>query len=222
MSQASTPHIDRSAYLPGMGLHALLPLYDPIQRMLGVPALHRELIDRAGLRAGDRVLDVGCGTGNLLAALARRHPATRPTGIDPDPRAVDRARRKLDGVGMEVRIDEGLAQDLPYPDASFDRVLSSLMFHHLEPEVKSAMLAQVRRVLSPRGTFTLLDFGGVIQATDPRPTRWMARSPRIQDNLGDAIPDRLRGAGFAEVTVLGHTRTRFVPLATFRAVAPDA
>ncbi len=200
-------------YLPGMGLHWLLPVYDTVQRLFGVPALHRALIERAELRDDHRVLDVGCGTGNLLLALARRHPGVAATGIDPDERALARARRKLGA--RPVRLDRGFVEELPYPDGSFDRVLSTLMFHHLEDDAKDRMLAEVRRVLVPGGLLLLADFGGA---------GGTGRGPlghRIQDNLGDAIPRRMRGAGLLDAAEQGSLSIRVGRVALFRAVTPS-
>ena len=72
MTQASPPTTARRrAYLPGMGHHGPLALYDPVKKLLGVPSTHRQLIEQAQLRPGHHVLEVGCGTGNL-AILAKR------------------------------------------------------------------------------------------------------------------------------------------------------
>ena len=108
------------AYLPGMGHDRLLPLYDIVQKWLGVPALHRVLVDLADLGNSRQTLEVGCGTGNLAILVKRLHPGTEMVGIDPDPRALERASDKA-GQAVRVRFDEGNGQDLPYPDASFDR-----------------------------------------------------------------------------------------------------
>ena len=176
-------------YLPGMGKHFLLPLYDLVHRLFRVGRVHQEMITIAGLTAGQRVLDVGCGTGNLLRATAKRHPDVELTGVDPDPKALARARRKV----ANGRLDRGFAQELPYPDDSFDRVLSSLMLHHLDTKSKDEMLAEVRRVLRPGGVLVLADIQ-VDQHGHGHGSRSM--SEHLHDNVGDAVAQRLKAAGF--------------------------
>lgn len=212
-----TTHRHRD-YLPGTGRHWLMPIYDTVHRVAGIAALHRELVDRAELRAGQRVLDVGCGTGNLLVALRATHPEVDAAGIDPDERALARARRKL-GAGS-VRLDRGFAGELPYPDGTFDRVLSTLMFHHLDTAEKERMLAEVRRVLAPGGLLLLADFAGEAHRAHGWLACWTARSQRLRDNLGDAIPSRMRAAGLVDAAAIGHCRTRVGWVTVFRAVAP--
>lgn len=205
------------AFVPAMGNDRLLPLYDVIQWMAGVPAMHRALLDAADLRAGLRVLDIGCGTGNLVVAVRRRCPDVEVVGLDPDARALDRARRKAARGGLAVRLDQGYAQELPYPDEAFDRVLSSLMFHHLGRAAKEGMLAEVRRVLRPGGLLVLADVGGPIAGHGVL-TRWMARTERMRDNFG-AIPRLMAAAGLQEPAEIGRPHTRLGPVALFRAVA---
>lgn len=158
-------------YLPGMGRHWLLPFYDPFTRLAGVPRLHEQLLDRAGLRSGQRVLEIGCGTGNLLTALGRRRLGVEALGIDPDPAALRRARRKAARVKAPIRYERAFADDLPVPDGSFDRVLSSLMLHHLDGDERIRALRETRRVLRPGGELHLVDVDGSQfkrGATDPR------------------------------------------------------
>jgi SAM-dependent methyltransferase len=147
-------------YLPGCGLHWLLPFYDPVQRLAGVGGLHDDLIDRAELRPGQRVLDIGCGTGNLLIALGRRHPDVQLAGLDPDPAALRRARRKAARAQVAGSFEVGFAQQLPQPDGSVDRVFSTLMFHHLDGDGQGELLAEIRRVLRPDGLLLFADLDG--------------------------------------------------------------
>ncbi|HUQ56104.1 class I SAM-dependent methyltransferase [Lentzea sp.] len=142
-------------YLPGMGRHYLLPFYDLAHRVSGLGRVHEEMVALAGLSGGESVLDVGCGTGNLLRAAGKRGAVL--TGVDPDLKMLAKAERKLRRAGLRARLDRGYAQELPYPDGSFDRVFSSLMLHHLEGASKGEMLAEVRRVLKPGGVFVLAD-----------------------------------------------------------------
>ncbi|USX54980.1 class I SAM-dependent methyltransferase [Lentzea sp. HUAS12] len=144
-------------YLPGMGKHYLMPFYDLLHRVSGLAAVHDDMVGLAGLRAGQRVLDVGCGTGNLLRATGKRHRDVELAGVDPDLKMLARAEGKLRRAGLGARLDRGFAQELAFADDSFDAVFSSLMLHHLDGPSKGEMLAEVRRVLKPGGVLVLAD-----------------------------------------------------------------
>jgi ubiquinone/menaquinone biosynthesis C-methylase UbiE len=151
-------HATRKAYLPAAGKDWLLPLYDPFTKLLGVEALHRRLINQATISPGDRVLEIGCGTGNLAILIKRLNPAAQVVGIDPDPKALARARWKAQRRGTEIQFDQGFSEELPYPDASFDRVFSAFMLHHVRPDAKPVTLREAFRVLKPEGSLHLADF----------------------------------------------------------------
>ena len=137
------------AYVPAAGHDRWLSLYDPLTRLLGAHAALRELLAQAGLSSGGRVLDIGCGTGTLATMLKLQHPQVEVIGLDPDPKALDRAKRKAEQAGVAVDFVCGFADSIPSADASFDRVLSSFMLHHLTLDGKRAALADVARVLKP-------------------------------------------------------------------------
>jgi ubiquinone/menaquinone biosynthesis C-methylase UbiE len=210
-------------YLPGMGHDRLLPLYDPLCRLLRISRVHRPLADQAGIRPGQRILEIGCGTGNLALLAGRLHPGVEVVGLDPDPKALARARRKAGRRSLPVRFDHGFAQELPYADASFDRVLSALMFHHLGPDERRRALCEVRRVLRPGGSLHLVDFGGARERSDGLMARLSHRSPLLQDNFGDRIPELMREAGLADPSEVAHRVSRVMGRLTYyRAVAPAA
>ena len=137
-------------YVPANGRFLSVALYDrsiaiTMREVAWRPRLVREVL------AGDPsdVLDLGCGTGTLAIAISRERDPTRVTGIDGDSEILELARRK---EGSErVELVEGLADALPFADASFDRVVASLLLHHLDPPTKRAALAEARRVLRPGG-----------------------------------------------------------------------
>lgn len=104
-------------------------------------------------RASGDVLEVGIGTGANLSYYARG--AVRLTGLDPSPGMLDAARTKADGLGLDVTLVEGDAMALPFPDASFDTVVSTLVLCGV-PEVRGA-LAEMVRVLRPGGQLLLAD-----------------------------------------------------------------
>src|SRR5438046_2380861 len=150
----------RRTYLPAAGHDWFLPLYDPFVKLVGGDRARRALLEQAGVRSGQRVLDVGCGTGTLAVLIKRLHPDVDVVGLDPDPKALARARRKAEREAVSIRLDRGFSDELPYSAASFDLVFSSLMFHHLSAEEKGPTLREIRRVLRPGGFLHLLDFGG--------------------------------------------------------------
>jgi ubiquinone/menaquinone biosynthesis C-methylase UbiE len=208
-------------YVPGMGKHWLLPLYDPLTRLLGVGRLHNVLIDQLDPRPGQRILEIGCGTGNLALRVKQRQSGAEVTGLDPDRAALEHARRKAARRGVTVRWDHGFAEQLPYEDGAFDRVLSALMLHHLSAETRIAALRESLRVLAPGGVLHVLDFGGATESEDGVVARRGHRHPMLRDNYGDGIPKLMREAGFADTAEVAHRVRRIMGRITYyRAVAP--
>jgi ubiquinone/menaquinone biosynthesis C-methylase UbiE len=119
------------------------------------------LVQLARLATGESVLDVGCGTGGLaMAAKADVGPGGEVCGIDPSPEMVARARRKAARGGDDVRFETAAVEALPFPDGTFDAVLSSLMLHHLSDEGRREGVSEIARVLRPGGRFLGVDIGG--------------------------------------------------------------
>jgi ubiquinone/menaquinone biosynthesis C-methylase UbiE len=184
-------HSETRSFIPAAGHDAALPLYDPLTRLLGAPARRQILIDRAELRAGQRVLDIGCGTGSLAIALKRAQPDLDVTGIDPDPHALERALRKTARAQVRLQFERGFGDALPFADAAFARVFSSFMFHHLSPDTQLRMLREVVRVLEPAGSLHLIDF-----ARDPHGRLFGRDLHGAEDIARD-----LEQAGFVDVRV---------------------
>src|SRR5215208_7577371 len=215
--RSATMEEPRKTYLPGMSHDLLLPLYDPLQKLLGFESIHRQLVDQADIRPKHRVIEIGCGTGNLSILIKRLHPQAEVVGLDPDPKALARAQRKTEREVLSMQLDRGFAEELPYPDASFDRVFSAFMFHHLKPDEKEKTLHEARRVLKPSGSLHLLDFGGAKVRSDGFIARLQHRSERLRDNFGDRIPTLMREAGFADPKEIAHRITIFGRVTYYRA-----
>ncbi len=217
-----TPHTDSAQrrYLPGMGRDWLLPLYDPFTRLIGVESAHRKLAEEADLDSARRVLEIGCGTGNLALMVKRMSPQLEVFGLDPDPKALGRAGRKAWRAGLTLELHRGFADQLPYPDGSFDRVLSSLMFHHLEADLRLASLREVRRVLRPGGSLHLMDFGGDSHRLHGL-GRLARRSPALKDNWDGRIEMLVDEAGLGEATQTGHMTKHIGRLTFYRATRPQ-
>ena len=208
-------------FIPGMGVDWLLPLYDPFTRLLGVGRTRVTLLAQAQLEPGHRILDVGCGTGSLAVLARQRFPDVDVVGIDPDERALDRATRKARRGGVQVRFDRGFADALDYPAASFDRVFSSFMFHHLAATEKAATLRAVRRVLKPGGSLHLVDFGGPHASGHGAHSRRRRSHGRLADNGERTVVGFLEDAGFADAAKIAEeAMLGFVRIVYYRAVGP--
>lgn len=110
-------------------------------------------VKRLPLRADERVLEVGCGTGALLSRLCERHPASGLVGVDPVVEMLAVARRRLPEA-LELR--ESWAEELPFSDQSFHVVVSCNMFHYVRNPERA--LREMRRVLRAGGRFVLTDW----------------------------------------------------------------
>jgi ubiquinone/menaquinone biosynthesis C-methylase UbiE len=213
MSEASR------TFVPAAGRNWTLPLYDPLVRLMGGGSAMAALLEQADLEAGQRVLDVGCGTGTLAIMTKRLHTAVEVFGLDPDPQALARARRKAERGAVVVHFDLGFGDDLPYPDASFHHVFSSLMFHHLPAQEKVVTLRDIRRVLRPGGSLHLLDFEGPEAATEGLLPRLLHSSRRLEDNAESRVVELMSQAGFCGPEKVGRRAMGFARVAYFRAHA---
>jgi ubiquinone/menaquinone biosynthesis C-methylase UbiE len=149
-----------AAFKPALAYGMLTPLFDLTTALLGFGRrFFADVDDLADVLPDESVLDLGCGTGRLLSALVDRQPAARYTGVDPDPRILTIARRRLEKAGAQVELRQGYAQELSFPAGAFDLVVSTLVFHHLSDGAKRAAMREVARLLRPGGRFLLVDFG---------------------------------------------------------------
>jgi SAM-dependent methyltransferase len=209
-------------YLPAAGRDFLLPFYDLVTKLIGGDKARRELLHQAQLRPNDRVLEIGCGTGTLAIALRQAYPTVQMVGLDPDPKALNHARRKASRAGVDVQFDQGFADTLAYQSDSFDAVFSSFMFHHLETDLKQKTLSEVRRVLKPSGRLHLLDFE--VHESGSGHTHWQLfhSHKRLKDNSQNRILSLLTEAGFADAKKVA-ARSAIFGLARvgyYEAVAP--
>ncbi len=156
--------------------------------------LRQRTADLAHVQSGDKVLDVGCGTGTLAMFVAPRVGAAgRVFGIDPGTQQIACARSKAARRDLPIEFQVGVIEHLDFPDRTFDVVLSTIMMHHLSDTLKRQGLAEIFRVLNPGGRLVIADFN--------RPEEQPAQSKRFgpggsrMENLEALVKE----AGFIQV-----------------------
>jgi ubiquinone/menaquinone biosynthesis C-methylase UbiE len=183
-------------------------------RLLGIGSALQVLIDQADIRSGACILDLGCGTGSLAIRLAQQYPDVTITALDPDPHALTRARRKADRAGVHIKFVKGFGDTIPSADATFDRVTSSFMLHHLTQIEQLAALREVRRVLAPDGSLHIADFVPGSGGERSRIARLLHRESVLHDE--DVLTRMLTEAGMTGVERIKTRTTLFGPIGYFR------
>jgi ubiquinone/menaquinone biosynthesis C-methylase UbiE len=110
----------------------------------------------SGIKAGDRVLDVGCGTGNQVFHYAQRGAIA--TGVDQNPNMIELAERNRKRQGLNSTFRIASATELPFPDGYFDCVSISLALHEMERDERNKAVSEMKRVVKKNGTLIFIDF----------------------------------------------------------------
>ncbi len=216
MRRETPPDLGYSV-LPAASFHVLTRAYDLLAGLTGFGAgFKRQVIERAEIKDGMSVLDLGCGSGVLLRLLKGCHPLCRVVGVDADPRILGLARRRAHDAGLDdIEFVCAGAERTGLDPVSFDVVVSSLVFHHLPPRAKEEAVREVARVLRPGGRFVLVDLRPMFPLRRPLDD-WERLSPRLglRTNTPDALSVELAHAGF-KVEAVAPPKAWSLPRSTF-------
>ncbi len=213
--------LEKDHYLAPLKYDWLTSFYDPLLRWtLREETFKRKLVQQANLAPGQRVLDLGCGTATLTLLIKQMHPQAEVVGLDGDAKVLGIAQNKIAQAGVEIALVHGLAYKINFPDASFDRVLSSLFFHHLTAENKRRTLAEIFRVLKPGGALHVADWGKA-QNVFMRGAFFLVQMldgfATTTENVQGKLPDYFRDSGFANVRETQRYMTIFGTLSLYAA-----
>ena len=217
----STDDRHERKFQPALGLRVLNPIFDPFLRLwIREDQFRQQLVERMRIEPGQRVLDIGCGTGTLLLQIKTREPTAEVVGLDPDRSILQIARRTAAVAGASISFEVGFGDRLPHPDGSFDHVVSTLAFHHLTRQEKREALSEAFRVLRPGGRIHIADFGRPRGLARILTLPVAALGQRAGDNLAGRITLFITQAGFAEAAESERIRTGLGPVSLYQACRP--
>ena len=190
----------RSSFTPALGYHWLTGLYDAIVTLtMPIARIHTRLVDILHPEAGECILDFGFGTAAVSLSIKERMPNVALTGVDIDPNVRQYALRNAERKGVPLTLDLYDGGRLPYDDATFDKVVSSLVFHHLDAATKLHCLQEIQRILKPTGVLVIGDWGKPSNQFQ----RWLFLAVQLFDgfsttgeNLQGLLPKSLETVGF--------------------------
>jgi ubiquinone/menaquinone biosynthesis C-methylase UbiE len=213
----------RPRYIHALRFSWLNRFYDPIVRWTTKEAkFKRRLVEQAAVGHG-RALDLGCGTATLTIMLKREFPDAEVSGLDGDPGVLKIARQKAEQEGANITLQQGMVDDPPFADNSFDRVVSSLLFHHLDRPTKQRTLAKALALLKPGGELHIADWG---RAGNPGmriaflAVQLLDGFETTGDNVRGLLVEMIKGAGFEDVAETHRESTILGNLSLYRARKP--
>src|SRR3989344_1090726 len=189
---------NKERIIPAAKFNFLTPLFDAGCNILWLGKNYRNFIINNSKIPGKsiKILDAGCGTGSLALDIKLKNPKINIYGIDADPRILEIANNKFKQNNVKIKLKKSLLQKIPFNKRYFDFVYSSLVFHHLNTETKTAAIKEIYRVLKKDGVFLLIDFG------KPK-NKFFALGPWFAtlleegyDNYKGNIPEMLSNEGF--------------------------
>ncbi len=192
-------------FVPALGKSGSLDRYDAaIALMTREKRWRSDLLRCAAPQPGERIVDIGCGTGTFAIALKNAVPESVILAVDPDPAVLEIARAKADVADAEIQWFEAMGDELDGIDAlrQCDKIVSSLVLHQCPMDVKKAIAAQMFRLLKPGGTLFIADYGeqrSLLMRMLFRQIQLLDGFEYTEPNAKGCVPEILTAAGFKAV-----------------------
>lgn len=215
---------DKRGFIPALRFNWLTKIYDPlIQATMPEEKFKNALIEQASIKANDYLLDFGCGSLTLSLMAKKKVPDAYVHAVDVDDKILKIAGEKQRVSGEEIFIQRYEGRVLPYPSQIFDRVISSLVFHHLDKDQKLNSLYEIFRVLKPAGELHIADWGKAknsLMRSAFLAVQLLDGFKTTTDNVNGLLPNYICQAGFIDVQKTQDFQTIFGTLALYKASKP--
>lgn len=214
--------MNKTTYIPALKYNWLTKIYNPlITFTMPETKFKTALITQANIKPNSVVLDFGVGTATLSILLKKKYSQVKLDGVDVDNKILKIAHQKIKEQDVDVTLTQYDGVTLPYPDDHFDRVVTSLVFHHLDNEQKENALKEIYRVLKPKGELHIADWGKpkndvmrllfyLVQFLDGFKT--------TTDNVKGLLPKYIKNEGFKDVESLKSYNTIFGTLWLYKGI----
>lgn len=215
---------EKKEFIPALRFDWLTKIYDPlIQATMPEDKFKNALIEQASIKQNDYVLDFGCGSLTLSLMAKKKVPEAYVHAVDVDDKILKIASEKQKRSGEEIFIQRYEGRILPYPSHTFDRVISSLVFHHLDRDQKLNSLYEIYRVLKPGGELHIADWGKAknsLMRAAFFAVQFLDGFKTTTDNVNGLLPRYISQVGFKEVAQTQEFQTIFGTLALYKASKP--
>lgn len=193
----------KANFVPALKFSWLTRFFDPFLKItMPEREIKSALIQQANIEKANSILDFGCGTATLTIMAKEMHPDAFVYGVDVDSKVLRIAKEKVNRKILDVHLDIYDGFTLPYKDGTFDKVISSLVFHHLKRNQKVNALQEIYRVLKNDGEFHIVDFGkaknAFMNAISFIP-RLLDGLENTNDNVKGIVPILIQNVGFVEL-----------------------
>jgi ubiquinone/menaquinone biosynthesis C-methylase UbiE len=209
-------------YIPALRFNWLTKLYNPLMAFtMPEVKFKKALIEQADIEPNHRVLDFGVGTATLSLMIKETKPSSEVNGVDVDEKILSIAEKKIKKAKAKIFITKYDGVKLPYADRCFDRVLTSLVFHHLTAEQKHNSLVEIKRVLKPHGELHIADWGkasSVVMRSLFFFVQLLDGFKTTNDNVRGLMPSYIENAGFKKVEIKRNYPTIFGTLTLYKAI----
>lgn len=212
-------------HIPALRFGWLTGFFDPLLKYtMPEKRFKSALIEQANISPLHNVLDFGCGSLTLTLLAKQKQPEAEFTGVDVDEKILSIAKKKLGTANGKVRIDKYDGIVLPYKDSTFDRVITSLVFHHLTSEQKENSFKEIKRVLKPGAELHIADWGkpdNIFMRLAFYSVQLLDGFKTTKDNVKGLLPYYIKKGGFSEVSTLSRFNTIYGTLQLFKSVKND-